>query len=55
MALAEIREFKLKVLDDIHELATGPVAVPEDLRAKVESFFELEEEADGKKTRTTTR
>jgi hypothetical protein len=55
MTLREIRKFELELLDDIFELASEPVADPED-RQKVEPFFyKLEEEADGEKARTATR
>jgi hypothetical protein len=54
MTPADIRRFKLELLDDIHELASEPVADAEEIRQKVEGFFSrLEEEADGEKTRTT--
>jgi hypothetical protein len=51
MDAAEIRQFKVEVLDDIHELATEPVADPETLRSKVEAFFD-KLEADSGKART---
>jgi hypothetical protein len=56
MTPAEVRKFKVELLDDIHELASEPVADPEEIRQKVEAFFsKLEAEADGEKTRTATR
>lgn len=51
-----MRECKLELLADIFELASEPVADPEEIRQNVEAFFyKLEEEADGEKTRTATR
>jgi hypothetical protein len=56
MTPAKVRSLKVELLDDIHELASEPVADPEETRRKVEGFFSKpEEEADGEKTRTTTR
>ena len=56
MTPAEIREFKIDLLDDIHELATEPVGDPEAIRRKVEEFFsKLEAETNGKEARTAAR
>ena len=45
MTAADIKQFKVELLDDIHELAQDPVADPEEIRVKVERFFaELEAE-----------
>ena len=56
MVRREMREFKLELLDDIFELTSAPVVDREESRQKVEAFLnKLEEEADGKKTRTATR
>jgi hypothetical protein len=46
-----IREFKLELLDEIHELATEPVADPEPIKQKIESFFQRLIETNGKETR----
>jgi hypothetical protein len=48
MTIAEIRDFKVSLLDDIHELASDPVADPEELRQKVEAFFSRLEAESGK-------
>jgi hypothetical protein len=40
MTPQELREFKIELLDDIHELATEPVNDPEAVKAKVEEFFD---------------
>jgi hypothetical protein len=56
MTLREIRDFKIELLGDVHELASDPVADPEAIREKVEAFFSrLEAETDGKETRTAAR
>jgi hypothetical protein len=39
MTPAEIRRFKIELLDDVYELASEPVADPEEIRLKVEAFF----------------
>jgi hypothetical protein len=49
MTAAEIRDFKVELLDEIHELASDPVADPEDVRQKVEQFFAKLEVAFGEK------
>ena len=53
MTPAEIRSFKVESLDDIHELASEPVADAESVRQRVEVFFTKLEEEIGEKTRTT--
>lgn len=49
MEAAEVRQFKVELLDEIHELATEPVADPESLRQKIEDFFSKLEAELGKK------
>jgi hypothetical protein len=48
MDAAEIRQFKVELLDEIHELATEPVADPESLRVRIEEFFDKLEAESGK-------
>jgi hypothetical protein len=55
MNAQDIREFKVELLDEIHELASEPVVDPEPIRRKVESFFSKLEEAIGEKTGTAAR
>jgi hypothetical protein len=48
MNAQEIRAFRVDLLDGIHELATEPVADAEEVRRKVNEFFDrLERETDG--------
>jgi hypothetical protein len=50
MTPAEIRKFKVELLDDIHELASDPVSDAEEVRAKVEAFFSKLEAEIGKES-----
>ena len=52
MTIQELRDFKVELLDDIHELATEPVADPESVRQKIEEFFMKLEAANGEKAST---
>jgi hypothetical protein len=46
----EVRQFKVDILDDIHELATEPVADPAPIRDKIVSFLRrVESELNGEK------
>ena len=48
MDIAELRRFKVDLLDEIHELGTEPVADLEGVRRKVEDFFSKLEAESGK-------
>jgi hypothetical protein len=50
MTPAEIRSFKVELLDDIHELSSDPVGDAERVRAKVEEFFTKLEAEIGEKS-----
>ena len=39
MNVQEIRQFKVALLDDIHELSCDPVADTEPVKQKLEAFF----------------
>ena len=49
MTPAEIRGCKVELLDDIHELASEPVADAEAVRQRIEAFFSKLEEEIGEK------
>ena len=46
-----IREFKIELLDDLHELASEPVADPEPTKRIIEAFFQRLEEVNGEEAR----
>jgi hypothetical protein len=48
MTPQEIREFKLELLDSVHELATEPVADLDGVKQRVEEFFAQLEADSGK-------
>ena len=48
MTPAEIRDFKIELLDEIFELASDPIADPEPVRERIEAFFAELEKTRGK-------
>jgi hypothetical protein len=49
MTPAEIRIFKVELLDEVHELASDPVADADGVKRKIEAFFtRLENHLNGK-------
>ena len=49
MTAAEIRRFKVELLDDVNDLAHEPVPDPDNLRQKVEDSFKQLEDNIGEK------
>jgi hypothetical protein len=49
----ELLALKHALLDDIHELATEPVADPEPVKRKIEELFQRLEQTHGETTRKT--
>lgn len=47
MTIAEMRAFKLELMDDVWELAQEPVGHPEAIRERVDAFFERLETENG--------
>jgi hypothetical protein len=50
MTPQELHNFKIDLLDELHELATEPVADPEPIKQRIEAFFQRLEAEHGEKT-----